>query len=260
MVFVHEIASVCCNCQLWRKNYSITWRYYWFHHQCCRCIRIMCSPLLLNVLMHDDLLLFVDVGLAFSTYCLPSKDLLKKEEQKWNTSLITIQRKGMTSTTAATSQHLSPLLWWLSKLSANPDRSHLGTGSNLTRQNWYISKPTGSHLFYYFFFSRERQVKDLAQSQQIAAGVWLQVNECLWPHSWLPRRTWENSRGPVEEGAERKEKGGLVCLSHFTSEWMHVALFGTRFSFIWLPVGCVYFYCYYFYSCLAYQFFFILTK
>lgn len=61
------------------------------------------------------------------------------------------------------------------------DRSHLGTQRHLTRQNWYISKPTGSHVS----LSYQRQVKDLAQSQQTAAGVRLRMDECLWVNSWL---------------------------------------------------------------------------
>lgn len=91
-------------------------------------------------------------------------------------------------------------------------------------KSWQVTfghrmKPNQAELVHFqtnwftpFFWSWERQVKDPVQSQQIAAGVRLRVDECLWAHNWLPRRKGENSRGQVErEGGCQREKEKLVC-------------------------------------------------
>lgn len=69
----------------------------------------------------------------------------------------------------------------------------------------HIVKPNQAELVYFqseqltpFFLHCERQVKDLAQSQQIAAGVWLRMDECLWAD--YPGEQRERSRQRAGRG------------------------------------------------------------
>lgn len=165
--------------------------------------------------MCSDLLLLLYVDYAFPVETNKQKTRASKQH-KFN------NHPGMTSTTAATSEHLSPLLWWLSQLSANPDRSHLGTEWNLTRQNWYISKPTGSHLLFFSYLAGSDRWKiplEVNRLQQVCGCGWMSVYGLIADY-------------PGERG-ERTGGGCLVCgeaIHKQVKEWL-----------VFLGAGCMLF-------------------